>query len=271
MRILFFGDIVGLPGREAIREILPRWKEKYQPDLILANGENLAHGLGVSDKSVKEILEAGVDLITSGNHVFDKTEGIPLLGDKGIPLLRPANYPPLAVGRGYEAVEIGVKKVLVINLNGRLFFKESLDCPFREVDRILEEYEDEKLNAVIVDFHAEATSEKIAMGYYLDGRVSAVLGTHTHIPTADSKILDGGTAYISDIGMVGPMHSVIGIDKKIIIKEFLTQIRQKKGEIAEGPVEVNAVIVEIDNQGKAEKIERLQEIVYGQSSTEDCP
>ncbi|OGZ35162.1 MAG: metallophosphoesterase [Candidatus Portnoybacteria bacterium RIFCSPLOWO2_01_FULL_43_11] len=261
MKILFFGDIIGRPGREAIKEILPQWKKKYQPDLVLANGENLAHGLGVSERTLKEVLEAGVDLITSGNHIFDKTEAIPLLEDKEISLLRPANYPPMVPGRGCQIIEIGIKKILVINLNGRLFFKESLDCPFREADRILEEYEDEKTAAIIVDFHAEATSEKVVMGHYLDGRVSAVLGTHTHIPTADDKILPAGTAYISDIGMVGPAYSVIGIDKDVIIKEFLTQIRQKKGEIAQGPVEINAVLLETDNQGRAKKIERLREII----------
>ena len=261
MRVLFFGDIIGRPGREALKKILPEWKKKYQPDLILANAENLAHGIGITRKSVKEISEAGVDLLTSGNHVFDKREEISLLEDKDALIIRPANYPPMVIGQGHKIIEIGVKKVLVIILNGRVFFKVSLDCPFREADRILKEYEDEKFSAIIVDFHAEATSEKIAMGYYLDGRVSAVLGTHTHVATADERILPGGTAYISDVGMVGPIDSVIGIDKKNILKGFLTQTPQKRGEIAPGPVEVSAVLVEIGNHFRAKKIKRLQEVV----------
>lgn len=265
MKILFFGDIIGQPGREAIKKILPQWKEKYSPDLILANGENLAHGLGITEKSLNEVLAAGIDLVTSGNHVFDKIEAINLLENKDIPLLRPANYPPSVPGRGERIVEIGVKKILVINLNGRLFFKESLDCPFRKVDEILEEYQDEKINATLVDFHAEATSEKKAMGYYLDGRVTAVLGTHTHIPTADAEILPSGTAYISDVGMVGPMNSVIGIDKELAIKGYLTQIppgKGEKGKLAEGPVEVNAVLIEIDDKTNlSKKIERIEQIV----------
>jgi hypothetical protein len=261
MKILFFGDIIGRPGREAVKKILPKWKKKFAPDLIIANGENLAHGAGVTDKSLKEILGAGVEIVTSGNHIFDKKEGWSLLNEKDIPLIRPANWPPLPYGKGYRTIEIGIKKVLVINLNGRLFFKESLDCPFRKADEILEQIEDEEYSAIIVDFHAEATSEKAALGHYLDGRVSAVLGTHTHIPTADEKILPKGTAYISDVGMVGPYDSVISFDKDGAVRGWITQIF-KGVDLAEGPVEVDAVLVEIDTKTKmAKKIKRLQETI----------
>ena len=260
MRILFFGDIIGEPGRKAVKKILPEWKEKYNPDLVIANGENLAHGAGVTEKSLKEILDAGIDVVTSGNHIFDKKEAFNLLNDKNIPLIRPANWPPIPYGEGIRLVQAGIWKILVVNLNGRLFFRESLDCPFRKADEILKQFEEESLNAVIVDFHAEATSEKASMGHYLDGRVAAVLGTHTHIPTADEKILPGGTAYISDVGMVGPYDSVISFDKKEAINGWLTQIF--KFEFAKGPVEVDAVLVEIDNKTKlAKKIERLQETI----------
>src|SRR3989339_279638 len=261
MKILFFGDIIGEQGRKAIKKVLPGWKEKYQPDLIIANAENLAHGFGVTEKSVGEILKAGVEVLTSGNHIFDKKDALILLGNKDIPLIGPANWPPVPYGNGSRIVDVGINRVLVINLNGRLFFRESLDCPFRKADEILEEMADENLAAIIVDFHAEATSEKASMGHYLDGRVSAVLGTHTHVPTADEKILSGGTAYISDVGMVGPHDSVISFGKQEAIRGWLTQISGKL-EFAEGPVEVDAALIEVDAKTKlAKNIERIREIV----------
>lgn len=261
MKILFFGDIIGQPGRKAVKKILPKWKKKYHPDLIVANAENLAHGAGITEKSLDEAIETGIDFFTSGNHIFDKKEGANLLNRKSAPIIRPANWPPIPYGEGYRIVEVGVKRILIINLNGRLFFKECLDCPFRKADEILEENEGENLDAIIVDFHAEATSEKAAMGHYLDGRVSAVLGTHTHVPTADEKILLGGTAYISDIGMVGPYESVISFDRQGAVRGWITQIF-KGVELAKGPTEVDAILLEIDNKTKlAKKIERLQEIV----------
>lgn len=261
MKILFFGDIIGEPGRKAIKKILPEWKNKFQPDLVIANAENLAHGFGVTEKSVKEVLSAGIDVLTSGNHIFDKKDALFLLNNKDMPLLRPANWPPVPYGKGYRVFEAGINRVLVINLNGRLFFRESLDCPFRKADEILDEMADENLGAIIVDFHAEATSEKASMGHYLDGRASAVLGTHTHVPTADEKILPGGTAYISDAGMVGPYDSVISFGKHEAIKGWISQI-SSKADLAEGPVEVGAVLVEIDVKTKiAKNIERIREII----------
>src|SRR4030042_2797315 len=261
MKILFFGDIIGQPGRKAIKKILPKLRKKYEPDLVMANAENLAHGAGVTEKSLEEVLDAGIDLFTSGNHIFDKKEGITLLQRKDIPLIRPANWPPIPYGTGEKIIEIGVRKCLVINLNGRLFFRESLDCPFRKADEILEQYEDEQVDAIVVDFHAEATSEKVAMGHHLDGRVSAVLGTHTHVQTADERILQGGTGYISDVGMVGPHASVISFDKHEAIRGWVTQI-WKKVELAKGPVEVDAVLLDIDTKTKlAKNIRRIREII----------
>lgn len=259
MKILFFGDIVGQPGREALKEILPKWKKKYQPDLILANGENSAHGNGITKKGLEEILAAGVDLITLGDHTWDRKETIGLLEDKNIPLIRPANFPAGVPGQGYQIIEVRTKKVLVINLIGRVFMREQYDDPFRKAEQILEEV-GQGMNGIIVDWHTEATAEKVSLGWYLDGRVAAVLGTHTHIPTADARVLPQGTAYISDVGMVGARDSSLGMDKGIALKRFLTQMNQKF-EVAKGPVEVDAVIVEIDNQAKAKKIEKLQEII----------
>lgn len=259
MKILFFGDIVGQPGRQAIKEILPQWQKKYQPDLIIANGENLAHGSGITEKSLNEILEAGIDFVTLGDHTWKQKEVAALLGSQEIPLIRPANFPPEVPGQGYRLIELRTKKILVINLIGRVFMHEDYDCPFRTADEILED-KAEEADVIIVDWHAEATSEKVCLGWHLDGRVSAVLGTHTHIPTADARILPKGTAYISDIGMVGVRDSSLGRDKEAAVKRFLTQIDQRL-EVAEGPVEVDAVIVEIGEKGKAKKIKLVQEIV----------
>jgi len=259
MKILFFGDIVGQPGRQAIKKILPQWQKKYQPDLIIANGENLAHGSGVTEKSLNEILEAGIDFVTLGDHTWKQKGITALLNDKEIPLIRPANFPPEVPGQGYRLIELRTKKILVINLIGRVFMHEDYDCPFRAADEILEA-QAEEADVIIVDWHAEATSEKVCLGWYLDGRVSAVLGTHTHIPTADARILPKGTAYISDIGMVGVRDSSLGRDKDAAIKKFLTQIDQRL-EVAEGPVGVGAVLVETGEKGKAKKIKLVQEIV----------
>lgn len=257
MNILFFGDVVGQPGRQAIKKILPRWQKKYQLDFVIANGDNLAHGKGITKNSLKEILETGVDLITSGDHIWSKKDVLPLLEDKEIPLLRPANFPDGVVGQGYRTTQVRTKKILVINLMGNSFMKEEVDNAFAKVDQILE---DEEADIIIVDWHAEATSEKVCLGWHLDGRVSAVLGTHTHVPTADAKILPQGTAYITDVGMVGPTNSSLGADKDAALKGFIKG-EPFKYKIADGPVEVNAVYIETGRDKKAKKIERLQEIV----------
>jgi metallophosphoesterase (TIGR00282 family) len=259
MKILFFGDIIGQPGRQAVKKILPQWQKKYQPDLVIANGENLAHGRGTTEKSLKEILAAGVDLVTNGDHAWDQKEAKRLLMDKEMPLIRPANFPPGLPGQGYRLIEVRTKKILVINLIGRVFMHQDYDCPFRKADEILEE-KGEEADIIVVDWHAEASSEKICLGWYLDGRVSAVLGTHTHIPTADARLLPQGTAYISDTGMVGPRDSSLGANKELAIESFLKQTKFEY-EIAQGPVEINAVLVEADQSNKVKKIEPLREIV----------
>lgn len=260
LKIIFFGDVSGKIGRRAVTKILPELKKKYKPDLVLANAENLAHGVGTTEKTLSELTLAGVDFFTSGDHAFDKKEAIEILERKDSPLLRPANYPPGVPGSGAKVLEIGTKKVLVINLLGRVFMKNQYDCPFRKADEILLEHKDDNLAAVLVDFHAEATSEKNGLAQYLDGRVSAVLGTHTHVGTDDWQIMPGGTAYATDVGMVGAKDSILGVDKKGIIRNFLTQISEAHEIPEEGVCLVNAVYMEIDPRTKrAKKIKKIKE------------
>lgn len=258
MKILFIGDIVGKPGRKTVKELLPKLKEEHQPDLILANAENASHGSGITEEAIDELTKAGIDYFTSGNHIYNNKTAIPKLDYKNFPVIRPANYPPGNPGRGYHIFETGkMQKILIVNLMGRVFIKESYDCPFRKIDEIIEETKADQPQAIIVDFHAEATSEKVAFGHYVDGRVSAVVGTHTHIPTSDAKILSEGTAYITDTGMVGVEDSVIGAEKEGIIKSFLTQMPFKR-EIADGATTFNAVLIEINEAtGKAESIRQI--------------
>ena len=250
MKILFFGDVVGKIGRKAIKKILPGLKEEFQPDLVIANAENSAHGVGVTSKILNEMKEAGVDVFTSGNHIFKKPEAEEILKDKNSVLIRPANYPEDTVGQGYKLIEIGSKSLLLVNLIGRVFMKENFDCPFRKIDEIIKKVQPKNLGGIIVDFHAEATSEKVAFGWYVDGRISAVLGTHPHVPTADLKILPQGTAYVTDVGMVGAVDSVIGDKKELIIENFLTQTPHIIEIPEEGEVEVDAVLLEIDPKTK---------------------
>lgn len=247
------GDIIGRPGRKVLKKYLGSLIQKYSPSLVIANGENAAGGVGITEKVAQELLTQ-IDVLTSGNHIWDKKEALDYL--KREPrLLRPANYPPKNPGRGVYIFEDGSgRKVGVLNLQGRVFM-EPIDCPFRIADEELE-----KLRAltpvVIVDFHAEATSEKQAMGWYLDGRVSAVVGTHTHVPTADERILPQGTAFITDVGMVGGYNSVIGIRKDQALKRFLTA-RPQRFEPGKEGVFFSAIFVEVDyNTGKALSIQR---------------
>ncbi|MCX6744933.1 MAG: TIGR00282 family metallophosphoesterase [Candidatus Parcubacteria bacterium] len=258
LKILFLGDIFGKIGRQAVIAGLPKLKKKYEPDLVIANGENLSHGKGLTETTTQEMMAAGIDFFTSGNHVWDKKDAYILLSKKDFPLVRPANYPEDTPGSGDKVVQVGLKSILIINLVGRVFFREDFDDPFRCVDKILEKHKHENLAAIIVDFHAEATSEKRALGFYLDGRISAFIGSHTHVQTADDQILEQGTAYISDVGMTGAKNSVIGLDKRIIIKNFLSQVNDP-GEIPEsGICQINGVYLEIDTKTqKAVKIERV--------------
>ena len=256
MKILFIGDVVGEPGRRAIKTLLPKLKNSEKLDFVIANVENVAGGSGVTPSMADELLDAGVDVLTSGDHIWKKKEIFDYISTSKR-LIRPANYPQGAPGMGSTVVksESGVS-VGVINLIGRVFM-QSLECPFKtakaEVDRIKD-----KARVIIVDMHAEATSEKIALGWYLDGEVSAILGTHTHVQTADEKILPGGTAFISDAGMTGPFDGVIGRKKEQILQRFLTQL-PTKFEMAEGDIQLHGVIVDIDDKtGKADSIKRVQ-------------
>jgi metallophosphoesterase (TIGR00282 family) len=255
VKIFFIGDIIGKPGRRAVREKLPGLLEELHIDLVLANGENAAGGFGVTPKIVKELINSDIDLLTSGNHIWDKRDILGFLDNQKV-LLRPANYPNGVPGRGSSLVEAknGIM-VGVINVSGRVFM-DDIECPFKTSLK-----ENEKLRAatsiVIVDFHAEATSEKEALGWYLDGKVSAVVGTHTHVQTADERVLPNGTAYITDLGMTGAMDSVIGIEKSIAIERFLTGL-PKKFETAQNDVYLQGALITVDEaSGRATDIERM--------------
>lgn len=259
MRILAVGDIVGRPGRRAMASLLPGLRRDLELDFVVANGENAAGGIGITPVVAQELLSLGVDLLTMGNHTWGKRESYEYL-DAEPRIVRPANYPEGAPGRGWTVVRsrTGVP-VGVINLGGRVYADAHLDCPFRAAARILEEMGDEA-RVVLVDFHGEATSEKVALGHYLDGRVSAVFGTHTHVLTADAKVLPGGTAYLTDLGMTGPADSVIGIRKDIVIEKFLTQM-PVRFEVASGPVELCAAVFDIDQDtGRARSAEVIRAI-----------
>ena len=252
MKVLMIGDIVGRPGRRAVCEILPGLRRKHGIDLVIANGENAAHGRGITPRIMQELVDAGIDVVTSGNHIWDQKEIIPYI-EAEVPLLRPYNYPSGVPGRGY-VVHNGV---LVVNLMGRAFMTD-LDCPFRAMDKLLEEASGFP-RTIIVDFHAEATSEKVAMGWYLDGRVSAVLGTHIHVPTADTRLLPKGTAYVTDVGMTAATCSVIGNEIDAVLSRFLTGMPGPL-PVAEGPAVVGAVLLEFDEAtGRAVKIERFDQ------------
>lgn len=250
---LFLGDIIGRPGRKTLKKFLPPLVEKYSPAFIVANGENAAGGIGITPEICQELLDH-VDVLTSGNHIWDKREVVSYLA-KEPRLLRPANYPPSNPGRGAYVFETnGGLKIGVLNLQGRVFM-EPLDCPFRTADLELDRIKEQNALA-IVDFHAEATSEKQAMGWYLDGKVSAVIGTHTHVPTADERVLPQGTAFITDVGMVGGYDSVIGIKKDQAIQRFLTS-RPQRFEPGKIGMVFSAVFVEVDvRSGRALSIQR---------------
>ncbi len=257
MRILFIGDLVGKPGRQYLQDYLPELKKQLKPDLVIANGENTAGGAGITEKAFHEIRKYGVDLITGGNHIWDQKDVLNFI-DIEERMLRPANYPvETTPGRGSLLLRVnnGKHKVAVINLMGRVFM-QAVDCPFRAADREIEALKDQT-KIILVDFHAEATSEKQAMGWYLNGRVSAVIGTHSHVQTADERILTKGTAYITDVGMVGLYDSVLGVDRHEPVQMFLTNLPQRFS-ISKGRVLFNAVLIEVDNiNGRSKTIERI--------------
>ncbi len=258
LRILFLGDIIGRPGRQAVKRLLPALKRHHRVDFVVANGENSAGGFGITEDVYSELLGAGIDAITSGNHVWDRKEVLDFI-DSAVCLLRPLNYPEGTPGTGVRLFTKDGMNIAVVNLCGRAFMEE-LDCPFRTVNACLEELR-KRTNLVVVDMHAETTSEKMAMGWYLDGRVSAVIGTHTHVQTSDERVLPGGTAYITDAGMTGPVDSVIGMKKELVINRFLTQM-PVRFEVAPGRVELQGVVFEVDvATGRATRIERIKEQV----------
>jgi len=250
MLVLVIGDIIGRPGRQAVHEFLSGLCQQYGLDMVIANVENAAGGFGLTSAIARELLDAGIDVLTSGNHIWAQKEIIPYL-DGEMPILRPLNYPSGVPGRGY----LITGQTMVVNLMGRTFMND-LDCPFRAMDKLLAELE-HKPPVIIVDFHAEATSEKMALGYYLDGRVSAVLGTHTHVGTIDAQLLPQGTAYVTDIGMTGPMDSIIGDDSKAVIRRFLTGMPHQLS-VGKGKPIFSAIMVEVaEDSGRAINIERI--------------
>ena len=279
-RLLFIGDVVGKPGRKILRSVLPQWKEKYKPDVVIVNVENLAHGKGVTPSTLAEVDELGVDCFTSGNHIFKKGDLTKECFDKYDKLIRPANFGEQFPGHGYYRFaeplyplpnpppegegKTATQQFLVINLNGQVFMEKQFDGtvanPFLAVDQLLLD-QSQKNDIIIVDFHAEATSEKVAMGLYLNGRVAGVFGTHTHIPTADARVLSAGTGYITDVGMVGTRDSVLGVVAQNALTKFLEKGKFVNEMEEEGMLQVNGVLVETDENQKAIKIEKLyQEI-----------
>ena len=258
LKILFIGDVFGKMGRITLKRTIGKLKSKHKIDLVIANADNLAHGKGVTEATIKEAREAGVDWFTNGDHAFDSNQN-ELYEHQ--PIIRPANFPPSAPGKGWTLIKIKGKNVLLVNLLGRVFMKMNYDCAFRKIDEILANnfLPENRPSAIIIDIHAEATSEKIALKNYVDGRVSAVLGTHTHVPTADAQISKKGTAFISDVGMVGHNEGCIGVDKELIIKEFLTQISYPHKIPEKGESIFCAVLLTIDP--KTAKTESIKQII----------
>jgi metallophosphoesterase (TIGR00282 family) len=260
LRCMVIGDIIGKPGRQAVVHVLPGLRSELDLDLVIANGENLAAGAGLTARLAEELLGNGVDVITSGNHIWDKREVYEYL-DSDRPVLRPINYPDDAPGRGWLVHRLADgAEVAVMNAMGRVFMNQ-LDSPFAAMDTLLDGAAEPLPPVRILDFHCEITSEKNAMGWFLDGRVSAVVGTHTHVPTADARVLPKGTAFISDIGMTGPRDSIIGFSLETVLPRFLTHL-PTRFTVAEGPVSFNAVVVEIERStGRAVSIEQVQQLV----------
>ena len=251
MKLLMIGDVMGKPGRQAVSALLPALRSELNLDLVIANGENAAAGRGLTEATAQQLFDAGVDAITSGNHIWDQKEIMDVL-DRETAILRPMNYPPGAPGRGL----LTQKGMTILNLQGRTFMPQ-IDCPFRAADAALAGLSEDAV--IVVDMHCEATSEKLAMGRYLDGRVAAVMGTHTHVPTADTQVFPGGTAYVTDVGMVGPSESIIGNDIEAVLRRFTSGMPTRLPVASSSPtVQFNAVLVEIDERtGSARSISRV--------------
>jgi 2',3'-cyclic-nucleotide 2'-phosphodiesterase len=251
MKVLFIGDVVGKPGRRGLQAAMPELRERHAPDLVVVNGENSAGGMGITERTAGAIFDAGADAITTGNHVYRHREAYEFL-DRAERVIRPANYPHANPGRGHVVVEAGGMRVAVINLSGAIGL-EVARLPFHEADALLERIE---CDCAIVDFHAEVSSEKVAIGWHLDGRVAAVFGTHTHVPTADARVLPGGTAFISDVGMTGSRTSVLGVKPAQVLEAMTTQM-PVRFETAEDDVWVMGAVVEVNEQGLANSIEQV--------------
>jgi len=251
MKVLFIGDVVGGPGRRGLKAAMPALRERHRPDLVVVNGENSAGGVGITEKTAGALFELGADVLTTGNHVYRHREAYGFL-DSAERVVRPANYPHANPGRGHVVVEAGGMRVGVVNLSGAVGLQVARS-PFHEVDAILERIE---ADAVLVDFHAEVSSEKVAMGWHLDGRVAAVLGTHTHVPTADGRVLPGGTAFVSDVGMTGARTSVLGVKPEQALAALITQM-PVRFETAEDDIWVMGAAVEVNERGLADSIERV--------------
>ena len=255
MNILMVGDVYGEPGRAAIQKLLPRLRQEHEIDFAVVNVENAAGGFGITPPMARQVLEQGADVMTSGNHIWDKKEIVEYITKENL-LLRPANFPAGTPGVGYVTVKAGPHRVAVLNLMGRVFMS-AIDCPFRKADEVLPQLHKET-PIVLVDMHCEATSESLAMGWYLDGRVSAVVGTHRHVQTADERVLPGGTAYITDLGLTGPTDGVIGVDRDLIIQRFVSQM-PVRFETAKGPAALHGAIIVVDPEtGRASDIRRLR-------------
>lgn len=255
MNILFIGDVVGSMGRDMVHEYLPKLKEKFRPQITIINGENAAGGKGITNSIYRGFLEEGAQAVTLGNHTWDNREIFEFI-DEAKYLVRPANFPEENPGKGIIYLKMNQDEIAVINLQGRTFMNPS-DCPFKKADELINEAR-ERTPIIFVDFHGEATSEKQAMGWYLDGRVSAVVGTHTHVQTADNRVLPGGTAYISDVGMTGPYDGILGVEKEAVIKRFLTNLPVRFEVPKAGRSQLNGVFIEIDKKtGLAKKISRI--------------
>ncbi|MCE5285362.1 MAG: TIGR00282 family metallophosphoesterase [Pelosinus sp.] len=256
MKVMMIGDICGKSGRQAAAHYIPLLQKEHGLDLVIANGENSAGGIGITKDIAAELLSMGIDMITTGNHIWDKKEIFDFIAQQD-KLLRPANYPAGTLGQGYQIIKVGIYRLAIINLAGRVFMPP-IDCPFQCAEAILKQISD-KCDMIIIDFHAEATSEKMALAWYLDGKVSCIAGTHTHIQTADNRILPSGTAYISDLGMVGAWNSILGMEKEAVIRKFVTGL-PARFTVAKGQAVFCAIIVTINAEtGRAENITRVQE------------
>jgi metallophosphoesterase (TIGR00282 family) len=251
MRVLFLGDVVGSPGRRAVRETMPLLREQHAPDLVVINGENSAGGMGITERTANDLFAAGADVITTGNHVYRHREAYEFL-DRSERVIRPANYPSGNPGRGHTTLEVAGMKVAVVNLSGAVGLTVARS-PFDTIDGILGQLD---ADAVLVDFHAEVTSEKVAMGWHLDGRVAAVFGTHTHVPTADGRVLPGGTAHITDVGMTGPRSGVLGVKREQVLSRFITQM-PVRFETADDDVWVMGAVVEVNQRGLADSFQQV--------------